>query len=316
MRCAGLLLLLTLGFGHAQPAFPSHDVTFIVPWPAGGSTDIIARLIAAEAEKNLGVTIVVKNIPGAGGAFGARELINAKPDCYTIAIDGTGIVARQYLLADQPKLAEFQPIVYIGGDPLALVVGAGTPWQSLEEFLGYAKENEVLLSGLEPGSSFYNATLILEDEFNLQLNKIPYHGFAEMGPALLAGEIEAGVSLLTDWIPFYENGDVRILGVMDSRRHADAPDVPTFEEATGKPFVQTVWRSIFAPAGVENSCLQVLEQAFLDAMGSPELVQRFNNAGYVLDPRGAEETWDIWQRADLEMYPILLAMDMVVSPKE
>lgn len=297
-------------------SFPSKPIQLIVPWPAGGGTDLVARLVSSSAEKHLGVPIVIMNRPGAGGAVGTAELARAKPDGYTIGIDGPGFISRQYTLANHPKVSDLQPIVWIGGDPLAIAVRSESKWRNLEEFLEEARSRRILLSGLQPGSSFYNSTLIFENVFNVEFSKIPYPGFAQMGPAMQAGEIEAGIALVTDWVPFVRDGSVRLLGVMARDRHYMAKDVPTIEEATGKPFEQSVWRSLFAPAGVPAERIEILEKAFMAGMSDPELRKKAENSGWIIDPAPASETLARWTAADDETYPILQALGMVVAPRK
>jgi tripartite-type tricarboxylate transporter receptor subunit TctC len=322
MSCAVLAIsavfLSGSGAGHLAVAqdFPTQEIQMIVPWPAGGSTDQIGRLVASGAEKHLDVPIVVINRPGAGGAEGTHAVMEAEADGYTIGINGPGLVARPYTLPDHPDLDDLQPIVWIGGDPLAIAVRADAPWKTLGEFLDEARTNPVQLSGLQPGSAFYTATLIFENEFDVEFSKIPYAGFAQMGPALQAGEIDAGVALLTDWLPFVEDGAARILAVMDDERHFLAPDVPTVEEAVGQAFEQTLWRTIFARAGIPEERVKVLEEAFLAGMQEPDIKERARSAGWVIDPAGSAEARERWKAADEEIYPVLQELDMVVSPRD
>ena len=151
----GAVVLMAAGLSGAwAETFPDRPVHLVVPWPAGGSTDLVARLVASGAESHLGQPIVAVNRPGAGGAVGTHALTEAEPDGYTIAIDGPGLVARQFALPDHPKLDDLQPVFWIGGDLLALAVRADTPWQTLDDFLDEARQRPVLLSGLQPGSAF------------------------------------------------------------------------------------------------------------------------------------------------------------------
>lgn len=301
--------------GALAQDFPEKPVEFIVPWPAGGGTDLVARLVATGAEKHLGAPIVMINRPGAGGAQGTTELAEAAPDGYTIAIDGPGFISRQFTLADHPAASDLQPIVWIGGDPLAIAVQADAPWSTLEEFLEAARSQPLLVSGLQPGSSFYTSTLIFENAFDVQFQKIPYPGFAQMGPALLAGEIQAGVGLVTDWAPFLQDGAVRILAVMADERHYMAEDVPTVEEATGTPFAQSVWRTIFVPAGTPPERVKILEDAFIAGMSDEVVLERARASGWIIDPAGAEETARRWQEMEDETYPILEELGLIVTPR-
>jgi tripartite-type tricarboxylate transporter receptor subunit TctC len=287
-----------------------------VPWPAGGSTDLVARLVASGAESHLGQPIVVVNRPGAGGAVGTQALVDADADGYTIAIEGPGLVARPYILPDHPRLDELQPVVWIGGDPLAVAVRADTPWHSLEEFLEEARQRPILLSGLQPGSAFYTGTLVFERAMDVEFTKIPYPGFAQMGPGLQSGEIEAGVSLLTDWLPFQEEGSARILAVLDSERHPLAPDVPTVEEAVGLAVEQRLWRTLFTRADVPAERVKVLEEAFLAGMGEPEVLERAAAVGWLIAPADAATAHERWAAADAEAYPVLLDLGMVVTPRD
>jgi len=149
-----LVAVLASGpWAMAQEKFPSREITLIVPWPAGGGSDISMRLVAEFAQKQFGVPVVVVNKPGAAGAIGHRDIANARPDGYTIGMFGSGAIAQQYMIPNPVKLEELQPIVFFGNEPGALSVRADTPWKTLKEFVEAAKARPTTTPATSSGRS-------------------------------------------------------------------------------------------------------------------------------------------------------------------
>lgn len=312
-----LLGLLALGpWAAAQEKFPSREVTLIVPWPAGGGSDISMRLVAEQAQKTLGVPVVVVNKPGAAGAIGHREIANAKPDGYTVGMLGGGVVAQQYMIPNPVKIEEIQPVVFFGAEPGALSVRGDTPWKTLKEFVESAKgkPNSVKNSNDPPGGASHLTAVVIEKRLGIGLNKVPYQGFAPSVGALLAGEVQASTVPVPDIIQAHKAGQARILGITADKRHFLAPDVPTFKEQ-GFDVVYGSWRIIAAPKGVPADRLKILEEKLLAALNDPEFVARANKSGFTVNPMGAAQTAAFLKQDDTVTYQIFSELGLVKNPK-
>ncbi len=319
LACAVLALLAVLAAAPpaaAQERFPAHEVTLIVPWPAGGGSDISMRLVAEQAQKTLGVPVVIVNKPGAAGAIGHREIVNARPDGYTVGMFGGGVVAQQYMIPNPVKLEELQPIVFFGAEPGALSVRADTPWKTLKEFVEAirGKPNSVKNANDPPGGASHLTAIVIEKKLGITLNKVPYQGFAPSVGALLAGEVQATTVPVPDIIQAHKSGQARILGVTADKRHFLAPDVPTFKEQ-GFDVVYGSWRIIAGPRGIPADRLKLLEERLLAALRDPEFVARANKSGFTVSPMGASETAAFLKQDDALTYQIFSELGLVKNPK-
>jgi len=319
----GVIVALTLAFAlagaswtTAQERFPSKEITLIVPWPAGGGSDISMRLLADQATKEFGVPVVVVNKPGAAGAIGHREIANARPDGYTVGMFGSGAIAQQYMIPNPVRLEELQPIVFYGNEPGALTVRGDAPWKSLKEFVeaARARPNTIKNSNDPPGGASHLTVLVFEKKLGITLNKIPYQGFAPSVAALLAGEVQATTVPVPDVIEGHRSGRLRILGVSDSKRHFLAPDVPTFKEQ-GFDVTYGSWRVVAGPKGIPADRLAVLEAKFLAALQSPAFVQRANKAGFVITPMGIKRTEAFLKADDALQYALLFELGLARNTK-
>lgn len=293
------------GLASAQK-FPSGPITLIVPWPAGGGSDIAMRMVAEAATKTLGVPVVVVNKPGAGGALGTRDIATSAPDGYTIGMEGMGILARQYSVPNATLIKDVQPIVFFGSDPGALTVRADTGWKTVEDFVKAAKAEpgKIKNGNDDPGGSSYITIAVFEKALGIKVNRVPYKGYAPTVAALLAGEIQAATVPVPDALEHHKAGKVRIIGVSDTKRHFAVPDVPTFKEQ-GFDVIYGSWRTILGPKGIPEDRLKILEAKLLEAMNDRTFQDRARNAGFAVGPMGTLETMARWAKDDAMIYPIL-----------
>ena len=313
LAAAGLLGMTVVAF-PAAAAFPEREVQLIVPWPAGGGTDIVSRLVAQYAERYLGVPIVVVNRPGAAGAIGTREIARARPDGYTIGVVANAALASQYMVPDHPDMSGVRPVVIIGGESATLTARADAPWRSVADFVQAAKAGRIRVATDPPGGGSFIAAVVMERGLGIQTTKVPYQGFAPSVAALQAGEVQATTVPVPDVIAVHRSGQARILGVMESQRHFLAPDVPTFQEQ-GYDVVYSLWRAVIAPRDVPADRLAVLERAFLQALNDPDLKQRAQEAGFTIGPLSAEQAARRWQQDDQAAREILQELGMLAAPR-
>lgn len=251
--------------------YPERPVTFICPWPAGGTADMTMRALCAVAGKNLGQTIIVDNKAGAAGMLGLRAMASAKADGYTIGQIPIS-VARFSQLGTVPldPLKDLSYIARVSGQTFGIVCQSEAPWKNIKELVAYAKANPGKLTYASAGVA--GATHVGMEEFaqaaGIEMLHIPYKGGAPALQGVLSGE----VNLLIDsssWAPHVQSGKLRLLGTLGAKRTVDFKDVPTVTEQ-GFPIVVDAPNGIGGPKGLEPAVLARLRAAFKVAAASPE----------------------------------------------
>jgi tripartite-type tricarboxylate transporter receptor subunit TctC len=292
--------------------FPSEPITLVVAWPAGGGSDISMRLLADALSKQIGVPVVVLNKPGAGGAIGHREIVNAKPDGYTIGMFSSGGIALPYLNAQANTYDELQPIAFFGEDPNALEVSIASGIGSLKEFVERARVNpgKIKNGNDQPGGSSYIAAALYEKMLNVKLTKVSYAGFGPTVIGLMGGEVDSATVPVPDTIEQHKAGKLKLLGVSATERHFMATEIPTFREQ-GFDVVVGSWRCIAGPKGIPEDRLRFLETNIVSALKDPEFQTKAKQAGFVVQPGDAKATYQRWQSDDTQLYPILLDAGLV-----
>lgn len=314
MALATILSVLA-GGGMAQ-SFPEGPITWVVNWPAGGGQDTTSRLVADRLGDVLGVPIVVENYDGAGGLTGMRELASADPDGYTIGMLGSSSVIQQYTTDEPVMMDQLEVLSFFGPDPGALTVGADTPYETLDEYVAAVKEapGDVPNGNDPPGGASYISAAIMETALGLELNKIPYSGYAPTVTALLGGEVESATVPVPQVLEHAQSGDVRILGVMAGSPHFLAPDIPTFADQGYDVFAGD-FRAVVAPAGLPEDVAKTLSDALVAVLSSEEFVTAANAAGYMIEPLGAEDASARIASFDEQVYPVLEEAGLVTNPK-
>ncbi|WP_354685070.1 tripartite tricarboxylate transporter substrate binding protein [Cupriavidus necator] len=272
------LLLLCLGLAQGSgaraegaPAYPSRPITLVVPWPAGGATDISMRILAELAGRELGQPIVVENRPGAGGTLVGGVLAAARPDGYTIGQLPLTVYRfpHQQKTAWQP-LRDIQPVLMISGYTFGIVVPADSPFRSLRDLIAWGRAHP---DALTVGSTGIGTTahLAMEDVLGrsgVRYIHVPYHGTADQMLAVANGSLMAGVNS-TGFAPYIESGKLRLLAVFSAQRSARWPDVPTVSELGFANAVHDSPYGIGVPRGTDPAIVSRLHDAFHAAMQQP-----------------------------------------------
>lgn len=270
------VLLLALGVTgneslHAQAQYPSRGINFIVPYAPGGGTDLVARILAAEAEKELGVNITVVNIPGAGAAAGMLEAATARPDGYTIVMVAPPVVTLRRLGLVDISYEDFDPVIGANFDPFAITVRTDAPWKDFHEFLRDVTERpfEITVGTTPPGGAWHTAALAFERATGAHLNIVPFEqGAIPAVIDLVGGHIDAVFVSVPEVAPQIDAGNLRLLAVGGEERHPAYPDVPTLAELGIDVPAIGAYRGILAPKGTPPEAIEVLHQAFRKAMDS------------------------------------------------
>lgn len=264
----------------AQPAnYPVKPVNLVVPFPAGGRTDLTARLIAQFLHKHLGQPVVVVNKPGAGGVLGAKEVAQAQPDGYTLGLFSTAVVTAQYTVPTPTDLKDYAAISIVNVDPAALAVKFDAPWKTLAELADYGRKNPGKVQiGMIPGASAQIFAGGFAKAARMQAVYVPFKGDADGVVALAGGHIDAHVAVPVSYKALAEARKVRILGVAADARSALYQGIPTFKE-NGVDLVIGSFHAVFAPKAASGDILAALAGALEKTMKEPELNAKMSAAG-------------------------------------
>ena len=274
------------GSAFAQEKWPSKPITYIVPFPAGGTTDVLGRLIGQKLGASLGTTIVIDNKGGAGGSLGSEIASRAAPDGYTL-LGGT-ISSHAINVSLYPKLGydptkSFTPITLIGTNPVVLVVNQASPYKTLADVVTAAKAKKTLNSASAgSGTSQHLALELLKSKAGIEITHVPYKG---SGPAIqdvMAGQVDMMFDTTVVAGPHIESGKLRALAVTSAKRLATMPNVPTVAESgiAGLADYEVIsWQAIFAPAGTPRPIVDRLHDDIARILKEPEMQERIAKLG-------------------------------------
>ncbi|MGA0598506.1 tripartite tricarboxylate transporter substrate-binding protein [Enterovirga sp. CN4-39] len=272
------LLLLTTGLAAAE-SFPSRPITMVVPFAAGGPGDVIGRILGAAMGQNLGQTVVIENVGGAGGTIGTGKVAKAPADGYTILLMHVGQATSVTLFRklNYDPVGDFEPIGLVTDVPMILVSPNEFPPRDLRELAAHIRENKekVLLGNAGIGSASHLCGLLLMSTLDTQMTTVQYRGG---GPALIdimAGRIGLWCDPATGPTPYVKEGKMRAYAVTTKARLPTLPDLPTAHEAGLPGFEVSTWYGLYAPKGTPKPVLDRLLVALQTALKDPTVVQRF-----------------------------------------
>jgi len=275
--------------------YPARSVRMIVPFPAGSTTDAMARFLAERVARDLGQSFIVENKAGAQGSIAAADVSRAAPDGYTLLV-GTNSTqaANVHLFKSLPydPAKDFAAITQFTMNPLVMVVPESLPVNNLESFLNYAKKRPGTLNYGTGNSGSLVAAQMLKDIADIQAVDVPYPGTPQAMTDLLAGRLDFMITDVSVTKPHIQAGKVRALGVTPSTRISALPDTPTLAEAGLPGYEFVAWGGLFAPAGTAPSIVNRLNKAFITALQSPEGKAFFAAQGLEPTPRTPQEFSD------------------------
>jgi len=282
-------LVLATGIGTAMAdVYPSKPITIVVPFPPGGSTDLLARQIAEKITGPLGQPVVVENRGGAGGTVGAFHVVQSPADGYTLLMGVTGSNAISAALrSDLPydPVKDFSPVSIVVSSPLALVVNADSEFKSVQDVIAFAKTKPETFTHGSPGvgTSMHMAGELFGLQSQTKLVHVPYKGSAAALQDLLGGQIDGMFGDILVTAEHIKAGKLRALGVTSLKRHPMLPDTPTIAEAALPAYEAISWQGVFAPAGTPDNILQKLHGEIFKALDTPELKDFFAQRGFVVE---------------------------------
>ncbi|QET03713.1 tripartite tricarboxylate transporter substrate binding protein [Cupriavidus pauculus] len=277
---------------RAQSAdkYPSKPINYVVPFAAGGTTDLLGRLIGQRLSQVLGQSVVVENRPGAGGNIGSDYVAKAAPDGYTLVggtISSHSINVSLYPKMPYDPVKNFQPVALIGTLPNVLVVNASSPWKSVEDVIAAAKAKPgaINFGSSGNGTSQHLSAELFANMAGLKLTHVPYKGSSQAVQALLGNQVDLVFENSVAAVPMIQSGKFRALATTGPKRSAELPDVPTVSEAGLKGYEIVSWQAIFAPAGTPAPIVNKLATEIGKIIREPEM--RAKLAGLGVEPSGA-----------------------------
>jgi tripartite-type tricarboxylate transporter receptor subunit TctC len=316
LLAAGVALATTIagfaGAAHAQGGYPTKPITLIVPFSAGGTSDIIARLAAEQMGRVLGKSIVNENTAGAGGSTALTRASTAAPDGYTIAIGNSGTNAASYIIYPdiKYKAEDFVPIGMVAKTLPVIAIKNDFPAKDLREFIDYAKKNpgKVNLGHAGVGSSNYLICRAFTKAAGIEVTLVSYRGAAPAMNDLMGGQIDGVCDAAVSAAPPIEGGKIRGLVISSPSRLRTIPNVPTAAEAGLPGFQIQGWNALFAPKGTPKEILDKLNSALRAAVASEAFLKRMDELG-ALPASGEELTPEYIQKlvpAEIEKFRGLL----------
>ena len=265
---------------HAQPAWPAKSIRFVVPFAPGGTSEIVARSVAAELTKQLGQTVFVENKPGGAGVTAMADVARAAPDGYTIILSHVGTMAvNPYMLTNQPFDVDkdFVPVTLLAKVPNVFVIHPDVPARNFKEFVDYARKNPGKLNYGSAGnaSAGHLAMEYLKLATGMQITHIPYRGTGPQLTDLLAGRTDASSAGMPALGAQIRAGKLRAIAVGTQQRIPALPDVPTVAEQGYKDFETSQWYGIHAPAGTPPELVKRLQEECYKALRASSVTERF-----------------------------------------
>jgi tripartite-type tricarboxylate transporter receptor subunit TctC len=283
IACAALAIL---SFDVAAQPYPNKPIRLMVPFPPGGSTDIVARIVAQKLGAQLGQSLVIENRGGAGGTLGTAVVAKAPADGYTLTVGTTSthvVAPSVYQKLEYDPVKDFAPISLIAVTPYLLVVNPAVPAKNLKELVGLmkAQPGKLNYASAGVGSTTHLAMEMLKSVSNTYALHIPYNGNGPAGTAVIAGQVEILFGSLPAVLPHAKSGRVRALAVGTPKRSPSLPDVPTVAESGYPGFDASLWLAFMAPAGTPAAVIERLQKEIVAAVNSKETSES-------LDKNGAE----------------------------
>jgi tripartite-type tricarboxylate transporter receptor subunit TctC len=264
--------------------FPTRSMTMVIPFAAGGPTDVLGRVVGARMSEILGQQVVIENVGGGGGQTGSRRVADAKPDGYSFVLGTVGTHAQSQTLYKKPlynAVTDFTPVALLAEVPIILTVRKDLPVKNFAEFVAYAQKNQnkMQFGSAGAGSATHLGCVLLNYILKTNINHIPYKG---TGPAMIdlaAGRIDFLCEIITTAKPHVDQGTVRALAIFDQKRSPALPNLPTALEQGTKDLIAYTWNAIFLPRNAPADVVNKLNAAAVEAMKAPTVSGKLAGLG-------------------------------------
>jgi len=322
MRKIVLAVLAAFAFGSAALAqnYPSHPITVIVPFSAGGPSDAMMRILAERMKLSLGEAMLIENVTGAGGSIGVGRTVRSAPDGYTIGFGhlGTNVANGAIYKLGYDLVADLEPVVLLPSNPMIIVSKNAVPAKSLKELLAWLKARPAPAAAgtAGAGSGSHIAGLYFENVTGIKLQYVPYRGTGPAMNDLVAGQIDLIVDQLSNSINQVRAGTIRGYAVTESKRAESATDIPTADEAGLPGFHMTLWSGIWVPKGTPKEIVTKLNAAAVEALNDPSVRKQLENLGLQMPPKDqlTPQALGDWQKAEIaKWWPMIKAANVRVD---
>jgi tripartite-type tricarboxylate transporter receptor subunit TctC len=306
--------LAAAALAQAQGNWPTKPVTLVVPFAAGGPTDVVARTLAATMSRSLGQTVVVENKLGAGGTVAANYVAKAPPDGYTFLIHHNGMATSTalYRKLSYDALKDFEYVSQAVEVPMTLLARKDFPAANLQELVGYIRANKdkINLANAGIGAVSQLCGMMFQRAIGVQVTEVPFQGTAPAMNALLGGQVDVLCDQTTQTVPQIKAGNVKLYGVTTRQRVKVLPNAPTLAEQGLKDFEVVVWHGVYAPKGTPKAVIDRMNTAVRAALKDPEVVKRMDDLGaeIVPDITNTPEALHTWLKAEIDRWgPVIKA---------
>jgi tripartite-type tricarboxylate transporter receptor subunit TctC len=309
-----LATLAGLATAHAQ-VYPSRPITLIVPFPAGGSTDAVARVVAERMRASLGQAVVIENVGGAGGSIGVGRVARATPDGYTLDVGqwDTHVANGATFPLSYDVVKDFEPVALLSSNPFLILAKKALPADDLKALIAWLKANPDKASQAIPTAGSHVAGILFQKETGTRFAFVPYRGGGPAMQDLVAGQIDLMIIQAAVALPHVRAGAIKAYAVTAGARFAAAPDIPTVDEAGLPGIHMSGWFALFAPKGTPNTVIGKLNAAVVEALADPNVRARLATLGQEIFPREQQtpEALAAYHKAEIEKWwPIIKAANI------
>jgi tripartite-type tricarboxylate transporter receptor subunit TctC len=304
----------------AQQAYPNHPITIIVPFAAGGPTDVLARVLGERIRAALGQPVLIENVTGAGGSIGVGRVVAAPPDGYTVSIGhfGTHVANGAIYSLKYDLLNDLDPVARLPSNPMIVVTRKNFPAANLKEVVDRLKANPGKISEgtAGAGSGSHIAGLLLQRLTGIQLSFVPYRGTGPALQDLVAGQIDLIIDQASNSLPQVRQGTIKAFAVTATKRIPSAPDIPTVVEAGLPDFEMEIWNGIWVPHGTPRAIIDKLNAAVTAALAEPAVREKLVGLGLDGPPQDQRtpEALGAFQKAEAaKWWPIIKAANVAAE---
>ena len=298
----------------AAEAYPSHPITMVLPFSAGGPTDALARIVAAKMQDVLGQSIIIENVTGAAGTIGVGRAVRAAADGYTVSVGpmNSHVLTGAVYHLPFDLLGDLEPVALLASNPSVVVSKKEVPAKDLKELIAWVKANpdKVLAGTSGVGSATHLGGILFQTLIDTHIQFVPYRGSAPSMQALVAGQIDLIFDQLSSSLPQLREGTIKSYAVMSKTRAAAAPDIPTVDEAGLPGLYLPVWNGMWAPKGTPRPIIDKLNHAVVESLADATVRKRLADIGLEIYPRDQQtpEALHAYQAAEIgKWWPIVKA---------
>jgi tripartite-type tricarboxylate transporter receptor subunit TctC len=311
---AGAIASATLSRAASAQSFPLRPITIVVPFPPGGLTDVLGRVVAAGMQTLLGQSVVIENVGGADGSIGSGRVARAPPDGYTVVLGiwNTHVANAVTYPLDYDVVKDFTPVVLLADAPLVLMAKNAIPASDLRSYIAWLKANpdKATMATVGVGSPGQLLGILMQKETGARFTLVPYRGAGPAAQDIVAGQVDMTFANTATVLPFVHAGSAKALGVTTLTRIAAAPDIPTMDEEGLRGFSFSLWAGFFAPRNTPRAVIDTLNHAAVTALADPDTRRKLEGEGFTIPPpeRQTPEALAGYQTAEIaKWWPIIKA---------